>query len=687
MRSRKPFKSRKHIRRFGKPHRFTSGRADINERIRIMFEASPLAVTLYDENLTVIDCNMETVRMFRCDSKSQFLKEINERFYDFSTEYQVCGTPTKEKREYYASRVQSEGRIRFDWIHKAYDGNELSADITLTRIAESNMLVAYIWDLSATKESEEKAREAKEFADVLYEASPMFIDVWDEDFNLIECNDKVVDLLGVSSKEEFLENLPRFNPTHQPCGTESVELYTKYFTIGLEEGYVKYPWTHLDVNGEEVSLEVTYVRHYRQGKRIMIGFNYDLRDVKKLEKQKLEAVEEGSRAKSRFLARMSHEIRTPIAAVLGITEIQLRNRSMPLQTEEAFVRIYESSKTLLSIVNDILDFSKIESGKMPLINNEYDVASLISDAAQLHLVYLESTKNVTFIMEVDENLPTKLIGDALRIRQIINNLLTNAFKYTDAGSVCLSMRSDGEIGAERIFLIVSIQDTGMGMTPEQIDEIESEYMRFHEHEKPFVGGTGLGIPIVYSLTQMMGAELYLQSEVGKGTNATIRIPQKISGTQVLGKEMADSLQNFQSGNWSLPKELAFVPRRLANGKVLVVDDVDTNLYVAEAMLETFGVDIDLCENARDAIDKIKQGNVYDIVFMDHMMPGMDGIEATKILRGMGYDHPIVALTANAIKGQAEMFMENGFSGFMSKPIDIQLLDSYLVRFIKNKRHN
>jgi CheY-like chemotaxis protein/two-component sensor histidine kinase len=357
----------------------------------------------------------------------------------------------------------------------------------------------------------------------------------------------------------------------------------------------------------------------------------------------------------------------------------LRGQNIPPKTEEAISKIYDSAKTLLNIVNDILDYSKIESGKMPLINKEYDVASLVSDAAQLHLVYADN-KDILFKMDIDKDIPAKLVGDVLRIRQIITNLLTNAFKYTEVGEVSLSVSCEHEADGN-VTLVITIKDTGMGMSADQILELRSDYVRFHEQERPFVSGTGLGIPIIYSLTQMMEAKFDLNSEAGKGTTAVVRIPQVSCGADILGEELATNLENFETNTRSVAKDLAFIPTEVPHGSVLVVDDIETNLYVAEAMLESFGLDVELCVSGQDAIDKIKDGEVYDVIFLDHMMPEMDGIEVAKILRDMGYDKPIVALTANAIQGQAEMFMENGFSGFMAKPIDIKILNSYLVRFI------
>lgn len=442
---------------------------------------------------------------------------------------------------------------------------------------------------------------------------------------------------------------------------------------------------HLDIQGLYLSMFFTPLGS------ILIYFGilkYDLleneRERKILEQiraseERADDAAEESRTKSRFLARMSHEIRTPITAVLGISEMQLRNQTMPPHTEEAFSKIYVSSKMLLHIVNDILDFSRIESGKMPIINKEYDVASLVSDTSSLHLAYSEQ-KDVLLKLHVDANLPAKLIGDALRIRQIISNLLSNAFKYTESGNVVFSLQGE-KIASGRATIAISVQDTGIGMSAEQMAKIEDEYARFHEQENSYVSGTGLGLSIVYSLSELMGARFDLRSEVGKGTHAVVRIPQEVSGTEIIGDELAARLQNFEVGEWSVAEELKFKPTQLPHGKVLVIDDMETNLYVIEAMLEAFGLTIELCTNGEDAVEKIRGGNVYDVIFMDYMMPGMDGIEATKIMRKMGYDKPIVALTANVLKGQAEMFMQNGFCGFISKPIDIKILNSYLMRFI------
>jgi len=392
--------------------------------------------------------------------------------------------------------------------------------------------------------------------------------------------------------------------------------------------------------------------------------------------------EESNRAKSRFLAHMSHELRTPITAVLGLSEIQLRGPKLPQRVEETFTKIHDSSQVLLGIVNDILDFSKIESGKLSLITEEYEVASLISDMADL--AYLERG-NTEFRMRVDEQLPARLIGDILRIRQIIYNLTTNAFKYTASGFVNLSFGCEKE-QSDNITLVITIQDTGFGMTQEQLKVLKtSEYSRFHEREDRWINGTGLGIPIVYSLVQMMDGRIDFNSEVGKGTTVVVRISQQTAESEVLGKETAANLQNFESHTWSASKTLEFVPEPMPYGKVLVVDDVDANIFVARGLLSFYDISVDTCKNGKEAIEKIERGMVYDIVFMDYLMPELNGNETMQIMRNLGYHHPIVALTANAIVGQAEEFIKNGFDGFVSKPIQTLRLDEVLTKFIRDKQ--
>jgi signal transduction histidine kinase/CheY-like chemotaxis protein len=392
--------------------------------------------------------------------------------------------------------------------------------------------------------------------------------------------------------------------------------------------------------------------------------------------------------KSSFLARMSHEIRTPMNAILGIAEIQLQDESIPQSVREAFYKINTSGDLLIGIINDILDLSKIEAGKLELTQAKYDVPSLINDTVQLNVLYYES-KQIDFKLFVDENVPLTLIGDELHIKQILNNLLSNAFKYTERGEVSLTVTAEymPRGGSIHVPLIFRVSDTGQGMTTEQIRRLGDEYSRFNMEANRTTEGTGLGMSIAMKLIQMMDGEISVESRPGRGTTITVRLPQRnvglgVSGT--IGKELAENLQKLRIRSIPRMKKVQMTRTPMPYGKVLIVDDVESNLYVAQGLLTPYGLSIETAKSGFEAIEKIKGGAVFDIIFMDHMMPKMDGIEAVKIIRGLGYSLPIIALTANALSGMAEIFSNNGFDGFISKPIDIRQLNASLNKFIRDR---
>jgi signal transduction histidine kinase/FixJ family two-component response regulator len=413
-----------------------------------------------------------------------------------------------------------------------------------------------------------------------------------------------------------------------------------------------------------------------------------IREMKDLmheaEEQRAAAVE-ANKAKSSFLSTMSHEIRTPMNAILGITEIQLQNETLPNDIRDSLEKVYISGDMLLGIINDILDLSKIEAGKLELLTSKYDIASLICDTAQLNMMRIGS-KPIEFELDVDENIPAGLFGDELRIKQIINNLLSNAFKYTASGIVKMSVTTEPCQGNDdEIFLTVSVSDTGQGMTKEQVQALFEEYSRFNTAANRSTEGTGLGMSITRNLIRMMNGNIHVESEPGKGSTFVIRLLQGKVGAELLGKEMAENLHLFRTSSRASMKRAQISRELMPYGNVLIVDDVETNIFVAKGLLTPYDLKIDTADSGFSAIEKVKNGRVYDIIFMDHMMPQMDGVEATKILREMGYDQPIVALTANAVAGQAAIFLENGFDDFISKPIDIRQMNVLLNKLIRDKQ--
>ena len=391
--------------------------------------------------------------------------------------------------------------------------------------------------------------------------------------------------------------------------------------------------------------------------------------------------EEENKAKSSFLAMMSHEMRTPMNAIIGIAQIQMQKKGLPGDYAEALAKIYSSGSSLLGIINDLLDMSKIETGKLELNLTEYNTPSLINDIVQLNMVRIGS-KPIRFLLEVDESLPSLLYGDELRIKQILNNLLSNAIKFTDEGRVKLSVGHS--IDNEDVILRISVEDTGQGIKPEDIDRLFVEYLRFNTGANRRTEGTGLGLSITKRLVEMMDGTIKVESEYGKGSLFSLTVKQKAVKCDAIGPDTAKKLcsSNYTGGKQAERQRLNYEP--MPYGSVLVVDDVDINLFVAEGIMEPYQLQVELVESGISAIGKVESGKKYDVIFMDHMMPGMDGIEATHKLRAMGYSGAIVALTANALVGNEEMFEQNGFDGFLSKPIDILSMDAVLNRFIRDR---
>jgi CheY-like chemotaxis protein/two-component sensor histidine kinase len=318
---------------------------------------------------------------------------------------------------------------------------------------------------------------------------------------------------------------------------------------------------------------------------------------------------------------------------------------------------------------------------MELSTDRYEIASLINDTSQLNLMRIGS-KQLDFKMKVSEKICSHLYGDELRIKQILNNVITNAIKYTEQGNVTLEVNKE-YLSKDNINLVFEISDTGQGMTKEQLARIFEKFARFNHEENRHEEGSGLGMSIVKSLLVIMSGKIDIQSKPGVGTTITIKIPQKIADKTPLGKETAENLCNFQFMGKSRTKQTEW--EAMPYGKVLVVDDVDTNVFVAKGFLAPYMLRIDTAESGQAAIEKIENGNVYDLILMDQMMPTMDGSEALRRIRELGYNEPIVAYTANALVGQEAELLKGGFDGFVSKPINGPNLDIVLKKFIQAKQ--
>lgn len=388
---------------------------------------------------------------------------------------------------------------------------------------------------------------------------------------------------------------------------------------------------------------------------------------------------DANRAKSDFLARMSHEIRTPINAILGMDEMILRETGEQ-STREYAGDIQSAGRSLLSIVNDILDLSKIESGKMEILPVRYDISDIINDLVSM-INLRAKEKNLVFNVNVSESIPSGLFGDDVRIRQVLTNMLTNAVKYTDTGSVTLRAGFTGterdENGGETALLHFAVEDTGMGIRPEDMGRLFGDFERIDDIRNRNIEGTGLGIPIIMRLLRLMGSELEVKSTYGKGSVFSFELKQKILDNKPIGdfKKSKKSIEPERTGPSALTAP---------DAKVLLVDDNRVNRKVFVSLMKITKIQVTEAESGPDAVALASKQH-FDIIFMDHMMPGMDGVEAMKLIKadtdGPCAGVPVIALTANAIEGAKEEYLKDGFDGFLSKPFTFESLERTVREFL------
>jgi len=554
-------------------------------------------------------------------------------------------------------------------------------------------------DISSIKEVEEKGRllEQSNNMQILLDSVPIGCKLWNKDLKIIECNETCVRLFGTKDKKEFIDGFFDFSPKNQPNGRSSREMAVELIAEALEKGTICFEWMHQKKDGTKMPSEITMVRVEYQGENVIAAYIRDLTEEQKMlgeihntEEELRNArneAESANQAKSMFLANMSHEMRTPLNVVVGLTALYMEEEKLPVEVQTDIKKINTAGATLLGLVNDVLDISKIEAGKLELVPVKYDSASLFNDIITLNMIRIES-KPIVFNVEIDENLPKEMFGDELRLKQIFNNLLSNAFKYTREGSVTLKVSCERK-GKKDIWMNASVSDTGIGIKPEDIEKLFSDYNQVDTKANRKIEGTGLGLSITKKMLELMDGTVTVESEYGKGSTFRMRAKQGFVNDKPLGKEIVENLRSFTYADNKPSASSKLVREDMSYARVLVVDDVQTNLDVASGMMKKYKLHVDCVTSGQAAIDRIRKGEpLYDAVFMDHMMPEMDGIEATKAIRALDSEYAktvkIISLTANAVTGSEKMFLDSGFQAFLSKPIDMMQLDMILKKWVRDK---
>jgi PAS domain S-box-containing protein len=603
-----------------------------------------------------------------------FTAHINDRTNQtpYNVEYRLLMKNEKEYRYF-----QALGATQRD-----YTGMPL-------RIAGSLM------DITEKKQMEEKTREEEERMKLLLEAMPLACTLINRRHRLIYINQEAIDLFGESEKEDLTEKYLEIMPEFQPCGRRTLEFVQEQIEKAFNDGYARFELTYQYIGtGELIPCESTAIRIKHRNEYILAAYARDLREQKAVieEMRKAEVAEESNRAKSQFLANMSHEMRTPMNVVVGLTGLMLEEDDPTVNLEDNLKKISTAGNALLGLINDVLDISKIEAGRLELMPVNYEIPSLLNDIITLNIARFED-KPITFVLDIDENLPFNLFGDDLRIKQIINNVLSNAFKYTQEGTVTLGVSCEPDNASkEKVWVSIYISDTGIGIRKEDLDKLFTDYGQVDTRTNRMIEGTGLGLAITKRLTEMMDGGISVESKYGIGSIFRLRFSQGYVNDIKIGKEIAERLCDFRYSEEKHGKGKKFIRSDLSYAKVLVVDDMQTNLDVAAGLLGKYKMQVDCVLSGQEAVERIRSGTqvppaapIYNAIFMDHMMPGMDGIEAVKIIRGIDSEYaclvPIIALTANAIQGTENLFLANGFQAFIPKPIDVMQLDSVIRKWI------
>jgi len=455
---------------------------------------------------------------------------------------------------------------------------------------------------------------------------------------------------GILRENDLNDFLRRCESTLEKQGTDSYLLTT-------------------DVEGVERFFQVDICFYLAQAEDVK-GLSIIFSDMTEIIEAK-EKAENADKAKSNFLANMSHEIRTPMNAINGMAEFILRD-SADEEAKKNASMIKSATRSLINIINDILDFSKIESGKMEIINDSYSLSSLVNDVATMIRIRLED-KKVSLKLDVDPELPDNLFGDEGRIKQILINLLNNAVKFTHVGEITLIMGFE-RLGTDRIRIIAKVRDTGIGIKEEELGKIFDSFTQADTKRNRSIEGTGLGLAICRKLTAMMGGELRVTSEYGKGSEFSFDIVNEVLDWNPIG----DLSKRTQNAYIDAYETQFYAPK----ARVLIVDDNKLNLKVAQGILKPYGILPDCVESGAEALVAAQKCE-YDLIFMDHMMPVMDGVETMQKLRKMedGASLKIVALTANALSGVEAKYLAAGFDGFLAKPIEPREMAAVLLEML------
>ena len=650
-----------------------------NERMQFMFNSMPLTANIFDKDINVVDCNQACVELFGTSSKEEYIS----RFYDLAPEYQPCGRTSKEVVFEEFSKAVENGYNRVEYLHQTLNEEQIPCEVVLIRMQYKDefYVLGYAWDLRKMKTALAEANEANERMKLMLDVNPMMCIMRDDQDNIIDCNQETLKILEVASKADFCKNYYSFFPEFQPDGSRSTARTKEVNQILDREGSIQMERSFQTRTGELIPAETKIVRIPWKNAYYDLSFSQDLRKIKAEEQKKLESMarereakiqrevaQAANEAKSQFLANMSHEIRTPMNSIIGFAELAMDDDISP-RIKDYLGKILANSTWLLQIINDILDISKIESGKIELENIPFSMQSIFMRCQSvIHPIIIE--KGLDLQVFVDPQQGKKLLGDPLRLYQALMNLLANAVKFTDAGTVIMSS-STLMADDSTTTVYFEVKDSGIGMNAKQMERIFEPFIQADSSTTRHYGGTGLGLAIIKNIVELMGGRLAVESTPGVGstfsfelTFETIDAPEDMPGQTIIN----------------------VVEKPHFDGLILLCEDNPMNQQVICEHLARVGLKTVVAANGKIGVERVqermsKEQKPFDLIFMDMFMPVMNGLEAASKIAALGTGSPIVAMTANVMTSERANYKRNGMSGYVGKPFTSQELWRCLLEYL------
>ena len=517
-------------------------------------------------------------------------------------------------------------------------------------------------------------------ARIMLDSAPLACSLWGEDGTFIDCNQAMLNLYQLDTKEEFIKNIDSLNPECQPDGAKSKDRLNKLKNYAIKSGHVRINWTRLTKQGEELPVEMTLVGVPWLGGKGLAVFERDLREriaaekrIRNADRRKTEleiktrSAQAAYEEKNKFLSSISHEIKTPMNAIISLSDL-MRTDNLDQTQRSYFEDIKKISRQLLQLMNDVLDFSRIEEGNMELKSCHFNMLEVFDHISSMSR-FLAETKKLSFFYSFDPEVPHVIYGDDIRLRQVLLNIINNAIKYTRVGYVDFCVKK--VIENDEPYIVFSIRDTGIGIRKRDIPNLFSAFQQFDKSANNDMAGAGLGLIISDKLVKLMGGRITVESKYGAGSVFTVWIPLKEGDPTLIEYSPLTELHIATDDTMAL-----------------VIDDNAINLKVNVAYLARHNIKAETALSGAEALKLLKK-NEYDIVFLDHMMPDMDGIETVKRIRKLKgskfKEIPIIALTANIASGLRNAFIEAGMSDYITKPIESSALNKIIERWLPREK--